>query len=178
VLCNLTLLVVVTSWLSANVVHADQGRVVRSGDERLKGIEAVDVVIDPVPPDSVRCGITRDALQQITVDTLNSAGLKATLSEKSSSWFYTVYATASTVRSSGLCATSIVTELTAQVAGIPEAERNAQPGQMGSLLVGPLTLIRHNGIVSSRASVHATHVRSVLSDHLSGIAQRVTAANK
>lgn len=175
---DLTLLIIATGWLSANIAHAEQVRVVRSGDDRLKGIAAVDVVIDPVPADSVRCGITRDALQQITVKVLKSAGLKATLSEKSSSWFYTVYATASTVRSSGSCATSIVTELTAQVAGIPDAERNAQPGESGSLLVGQLTLIRHNGIVSSRASVHASHVRSVLSDHLSGIAQRVTAANK
>ena len=153
-------------------------RVVRYGDDRLIGIAAVDVVVDPVRAEAARCGVTREALQQIAMETLGTTGLKASISEKASSWHYTIYVTASPVISDGHCATGLVTELMAQVEGIPAADRQAPAGQWGSLLVGQLTLIRHNGIVSSRASAHAADVRSVLREHLLAIATRVTTANK
>ena len=155
-----------------------QVREVRQGDDRLKGISAVDVAIDPVSEEAARCGITREMLQKTAVDTLAGAGLKASLSEKASSWFYTVYATVSSLTSGRQCSSSVVTELTAQVAGIPEADRHAAPDKSGSLLVGQLTLIRHNGIVSSRTAGHAGDVRSLLREHLTGIARRIAAANK
>jgi hypothetical protein len=155
-----------------------QGRVVRQGDDRLKGITAVDVTIDPVPADTTRCGITRELLQKTALDVLSATGLKATLSEKASSSSYTVFATVASVRVAGQCASSVVTELTAQVEGVPEYDRPAPESQGGALLVGQLTLIRHNGIVSSRMAAHAGHVQSLLREHVTGIATRIAAANK
>jgi hypothetical protein len=155
-----------------------QERVVRQGDDRLKGIAAVEVTIDPVPPDAARCGLTREQLQKTAVAALKRAGVKATLSEKAGSSPYTVYATVSSVRLAGQCATSVVTELTAQIEGVPEADRSAPAGAPGSLLVGQLTLIRHNGVISSRASAHASSVWSLLREHLTDIATRIAVANK
>ena len=60
----------------------------------------------------------------------------------------------------------------------PEADRNAPAGKPGSLLVGQLTLIRHNGIVSSRVAVHASSVWTLLREHLTDIASRIAAVNK
>jgi hypothetical protein len=174
----LAMLAIMSALLGAPIAHAMQVRVVRYGDDRLEGISAVDVVIDPLRTDAARCGVTREALQPFILSTLQSTALKATISEKASSWHHTVYVTASTVISDGHCATSVVTELMAQVEGIPAAERDAPPGHWGSLLVGQLTLIRHNGIVSSRAAAHAADVRSVLRDHLVAIGTRVITANK
>ena len=155
-----------------------QGREIRQRDDRLKGITAVDVTIDPVPADAARCGITRELLQKTALQVLRETGLKATLSEKASGSYYTVYAMVASVRLAGQCASSVVTELTAQVEGVPEAERHAPSGQPRSLLVGQLTLIRHNGIVSSRIAAHAGPVQSLLREHLTGIATRIAAANK
>lgn len=175
---NLALTFVVAVFLGSAVAHTAQVRVVRYGDDRLKGIAEVDVVIDPVRAEAARCGVTREALQQVILDTFGPTGLKATISEKASSWHYTVYLTASTVISDGHCATGIVTELMAQVEGIPVADHKAPPGVWGSLLVGQLTLIRHNGIVSSRVSAHPADVRSIVREHVLAIATRVMAANK
>ena len=155
-----------------------QERVVRQGDDRLKGIAAVDVTIDPVPADGAKCGITRELLQKTAIGALKAGGLNATLSKKAVSSPHTVYATVSSVRLAGQCATSVVTELTAQVEAIPEADRNAPAGKPGSLLVGQLTLIRHNGIVSSRVAVHASSVWTLLREHLTDIATRIASANK
>jgi hypothetical protein len=174
---HLALLIIVVVLVGDAVAHAAQVRVVRYGDDRLTGITAVDVVIDPVRAEAGRCGVTRDTLQQLVLDTLGSTGLKASISEKASSWHHTIYVTASNVISDGHCATGMVTELMAQVEGIPVADKELPAGQWGSLLVGQLTLIRHNGIVSSRASAHAADVRSVLREHLLAIATRVTTAN-
>jgi len=153
-------------------------RIVRQGDDRLKGITAVDVVIDPMRAEAARCGVNRDALHQVVIHTMSPTGLKATISEKSSSWHYTIYVTVSTVISDGHCATGIVTELMAQVEGVPVTDKQTPPSEWDSLLVGQLTLIRHNGIVSSRRSAHAADVRSMVSEHLLAIGTRVMAANK
>ena len=155
-----------------------QVRELRHGEDRLKGITAVDVAIDPVSADAARCGIARVRLQEAAMETLTAAGLRATLSAKASSWFYTVYATVSSVRSGGQCSSSVVTELTAQVQGIPEADRQVPADRLGALLVGQLTLIRHNGIVSSRAAAHTGQVRALLREHLTDIARRVAIATK
>lgn len=170
--------IVLGALVGSAAESAAQARLVREGDDRLKGITTVDVVIDPVRPEAARCGVTREGLQQIVLSTLGPTGLKATISEKASSWYHTLYVAASTVISDGHCATGLVTELMAQVEGIPLEERQAPAGHVGSLLRGQLTLIRHSGIVSSRAAAHAADVRSVLREHLQAIATRVMTANK
>ncbi len=169
------LIVVSMAWGSA-AAPAAQVRVMRYGDDRLALVTAVDVVLDPLRADSARCGIARDALQQAVVGALQAEGMSASVSEKASSWHHTVFVTASTVFSDGHCATGLVTELMAQVEGIPVSDRGAPPGQWGSLLVGQLTLIRHNGIVSSKASAHAADVRAMVREHARAIAARVGAA--
>ena|SRR5688500_4782743 len=150
-----------------NASNTPQVRELRHGDDRLKGITAVDVVIDPVAADGTRCGLAREAIQQVTVTALQSAGLKATVRENASSAFFTVYVTATTVRSGSQCATSLVTDLMAHVEG-------AQDG--GLALVGEMSLIRHQGVVSSTRAAHTAQVHSVLSDHLKAIGSRVASA--
>ena len=53
---------------------------------------------------------------------LQDVGLKATVSERSSSWFHTVRTTLRTSADGEHCATSVTTELLAQAQGIPEAD--------------------------------------------------------
>lgn len=169
-------LVLVSMTLGSAGGPAAQVRVMRYGDDRLTLVTAVDVVLDPLRADSARCGIARDTLQQEVIRALQAGGLVASLSEKASSWHHTVFVTASTVFSDGHCATGLVTELMAQVEGIPVSDRGAPAGQWGSLLVGQLTLIRHNGIVSSKSSAHAADVRTMAREHARAIAARVEAA--
>jgi hypothetical protein len=146
-----------------------QVRELRHGDDRLKGITSVDVVIDPLAADGSRCGLAREAIQQVTVMALQSAGLKSTVRENASSAFFTVYVTATTVRSGSQCATSLVTDLMAHVEGAQDS---------GSVLVGEMSLIRHQGVVSSAHSAHTSNVHSVLRDHLKAIGTKVATANK
>ena len=175
---GLVVLWIVVFPFSAAVPVAAQVREVRQGENRLKGITTVDVAADPVSADAARCGIARVQLQKTALETLAAAGLKVTLSDKASSWFYTVFVTVSSVRSAGQCSSSVITELTAQVQGIPEADRQVPAEKLGALLVGQLTLIRHNGIVSSRPAAHPGDVQSLLREHLTDIARRVALANK
>jgi hypothetical protein len=178
VLRHLAMLIVSAALMSDLSAGAGQARVVLQGDDRLKGITAVDVVIDPLRAEAGRCGVRRDALHEVVIQTLRPTGLKATISEKSSSWHHTIYVTVSTVISDGHCASGIVTELMAHVEGVPVADNQRPPTEWSSLLVGQLTLIRHNGIVSSRRSAHAADVRSIVSVHLLAIGTRVMASNQ
>ena len=158
-------------------VASAQVRVVRYDDDRLRGITEVDVVV-AVAGDVERCGVSRVRLQQRTIDVLRESRLKATSSEKASSWFYSVLVSAHTAAVGSSCATAMTTELVAQVEGIPEADRYAPTGSWGSLLVGPLCLVRETAMATSAATEHAGSVDITLRAQLTAIGARISAANQ
>jgi hypothetical protein len=162
---------------AANAASASQVRVVRYGDDRLTGITQVDVVVS-ITGDVGRCPIDRARLQQAAVVTLRASQVEATVSEKASSWFYSVLVTAHAAAVGGSCACAISAELIAQVDGIPEADRHAAPGAWGSLLVGGLSLIRETAMVTSPAPEHPGPVETVLRAQIAAIGARISAANR
>jgi hypothetical protein len=153
-------------------------REVRRGDERLRGVEAVDVLIASFKGAVDRCRIMREDLQRDAKQTLIGGGVPATISERSSSWFYTIAVTVHTAAAGDRCVTALGTELMTHVEGIPEVDRYATAGTWGSLLVGQLSLIDLSDLIESAAAEHATVVRSALREQLAAIARRIVAANE
>ncbi len=126
----------------------------RRGDERLAGIETVDVVVRGLDSETQHaCGLAKSALLDAAASALRSAGLRATVSARDSSWFYSTIVGVASSASGGRCATALSTSLIAHVDGIPGADRYA-PDRWGSLLVGEMPL------VSELAVVHTTPSRS------------------
>jgi hypothetical protein len=158
---------------------AAQIRVVRSGDSRLVGISMVDVVVETrASPDakSQRCLPPRDELGRLAVATLSAATLKATLSDRASSWFHTVYVLGHATRVDGTCVTALETDLRTAVNAIPDADTQRPSGQWGSLLRGDLSLTRDGVLVSSPPS-DPSPLLDALRGQLTRIARRVAAAN-
>jgi hypothetical protein len=151
-------------------------RVVRYGDDRLSGITAVDVVAGDMRANT--CGLSRGMLQETAIDGLRAAGMKASVSAKASSWFYTVYVTAESSAVDGRCVTAVTAELVARVDGIPEVDRNAPQDAWGSVLVGQMPLVRQSALVSSRRADHAARVASTLGEQVRAIGARIRAVNE
>jgi hypothetical protein len=170
-------IVVMFAAAAMTAAAASQVRVVRYGDDRLTGITQVDVVVS-IAGDVDRCPIDRARLQQAAVETLRALQVRATVSEKASSWFYSVLVSAHAAAVGGSCASAIGAELIAQVDGIPEADRHAAPGAWGSLLVGRLSLIRETAMVTSRAPEHAVPVETALRAQIAAIGERISAVNR
>jgi hypothetical protein len=168
---SIRLLLVAVMTLQAGPV-----RVVRYGDERLKGITRVDVVVHETG-DVHACRVVKDGLQRTATAALAEAQVATSISEQASSWFYSVQVNTTSVLMEGRCATSVWTELVAQVDGMPEADRYAPPGTWGSLLVGQLSLLRESGVVSSTIGDHQTRVLSALRVQAAAIGGRIKAAN-
>jgi len=152
-------------------------RVVRHGDERLVGITAVDLVVTPLSYDAGRCALQTDLLAAQGVTALSRPSLKATFSATDSSWFYTVFVSATTILVEGRCVTTVSSRLAAQVDGMPEADQIAPAGAWGSLLVGRLPLIEQSSAVVGPASSHLREVLDALRQQLLVIACRITTAN-
>ena len=155
-----------------------QVRVVRRGDERLKGITTVDVVVTGIDTTATQCGLDKPALLRESATRLNGHGLRATVSERASSWFYTVVVDVRSDRTGDHCATALSTDLIAHVDGIPEADRYAPAEEWGSLLVGDVTLIHDLAVVQSDASGHAVATVSSLRKQMSSIRERIRLANR
>jgi hypothetical protein len=170
-------LIAVLLMCAADVTSARQVRVVRYGDDRLTGITQVDVVISTTS-DAARCSTDRSHLQQASIETLRTSKITATVSEKTSSWFYSVLITAQAAAVGDACATAVATELIAHVQGIPEADRHVVPGAWGSLLVGTLSLIRETAMVASPATEHAGVVKTALVAQVAAIGERISLANR
>jgi len=151
-------------------------RVVRYGDDRLRGITAVDVVTGDMRANG--CGLTQATLQESAIAALRAAGVKASVSARASSWFYSVYVTAESSAANGRCVTAVSAELVAQVDGIPEADRFAAQDAWGSLLVGQMPLVRESALVSSGSAEHAARVVSTLGERVSEIGARIRAVNE
>ena len=108
-------------------VPAEQVRVVRYGDDRLTGVTSVDVVVS-MAPGGEACQLTPSALQDAGVAALRQAGVKATVSARASSWFYTVYVRLASVAAADRCVTAVETQLVARVQGSPTRIATRQPG--------------------------------------------------
>ena len=163
--------------LLASLVTADgQVRVVLYGDDRLRGITEVDVVVT-VMGEAAACAVSRPALQTSATDTLETSRLRATVSEKASSWHYTVLVTVHQSAAGEGCASAVTTELVAQVEGFPEADKFAAPGAWGSILIGPMSLVRENDLVTSPVSEHDAAVQAAARAQITAIAERIGRAN-
>jgi hypothetical protein len=161
---------------AALTLQAGPVRVVRYGDERLEGITRVDVIVQQTG-DAQACRVVKDVLQRTATAALAEAHVPASVSEKASSWFYSVQISITSSLTAGRCATSVWTELVAQVDGVPEADRYAAPGSWGSLLVGQLSLLRESAVVSSTPGDHQARVLSTLRVQAAAIGSRIKAAN-
>ena len=74
--------------VGASIAASPQVRVVRRGDERLAGIDTVDVVVRGLDTAPAACGVGKPALFDAATGALRRAGLRATVSARDSSWFY------------------------------------------------------------------------------------------
>jgi len=157
-------------------LHAEQVRVVRYGDDRLTGVMSVDVVVS-MSPGGEACRLTSSALQDAAVAALRQSGIKASVSARASSWFYTVYVRLASVAAADRCVTAVETQLVAQVQGIPEADRDAPAGAWGSLLVGELSLLRESMMAVSPPAAHPARVEATVVEQLAAVGERMKRAN-
>jgi hypothetical protein len=164
-------------YLLASVATAGaQVRVVLYGDDRLKGIAEVDVVVT-VRGDTAACAVSRPALQTGATNTLRTSRIRATVSEKASSWHYTVLMTTHSSAAGNGCASALTTELVAQVEGFPEADKFAAPGTWGSILIGPMSLVRENDLVTSAPREHDAAVQAAALAQVEALTERMRRAN-
>ena len=152
-------------------------RVVRYGDDRLTGITTIDVVVPDLDAHAASCGLSRVELQDAAVASLRAAGIKASVSGRASSWFYTIYVTVGAAAEDDRCVSSIGAELMAQVEGIPEADRHAAKDAWGSLLVGQMSLAREGVIISSSRAGHRARAEASVRDQVGAIGARIRAVN-
>ena len=162
--------------VAALATAEEQVRVILYGDDRLKGITEVDVVVT-VLGDTAACTVSRPALQTGATNTLRNSRIRATVSEKASSWHYTVLMTIHLSAAGNGCASAVTTELVAQVEGFPEADKFAAPGAWGSILMGPMSLVRENDLVTSAPREHDAAVQAAALAQVAALAERVRRAN-
>jgi hypothetical protein len=163
--------------LIAALAGATQVRVVRHGDDRMTGIREVDVLVLPDAGTPARCALARQSLQHSAASVLREAGIAATVSERASSWFYTLRVTTASLEVGGHCVTSLMTELVAAVRAVPDADEQAAPGTWGSLLVGEMVLARATDLIHTRDTAHQQSCIERLRAQVTGIASRVRAHN-
>lgn len=166
----LTLLVVSSTAADTQV------RLVLRDDDRLRGIRSVDVVVNDTPDGEPRCRLDRGALQSAAVAALQGTGLRATVSDKASSWFHTVEVDVRTVAAGDQCVSALSADLVAHVDGLPEADRGLPPEAWGSLLIGTMRLARDSTIVAALPERHAGQVIDELRSRLTAIGERVRKA--
>jgi hypothetical protein len=164
--------------LVASLATADgQVRVVLHGDDRLKGIAEVDVVVTVSGDVTGGCVVSRPALQTGATEVLRNARIKATVSEKASSWHYTVLVTVHKATAGEGCASAVTTELVAQVEGFPEADKFAAPDAWGSILMGPMSLTREIDLVTSGPREHDAAIQAAARAQVTALAERIRRAN-
>jgi hypothetical protein len=170
------LLLFVSVALSSQVEA--QVRVVRRGDDRLRGVRSVDIVVTHASASDRECAVATQALEEGAVTALQATGLRGTVSAKAPSWFYTVEIEVRSRRADESCVTSLSADLVAHVDGWPEADRGLPANAWGSLLVGTMRLIHEAALVSAPPARHATHVTQELHARLTAIGERVRRANE
>jgi hypothetical protein len=170
-------LVLLASFALGSLVDA-QVRVVRRGDDRLRGIRSVDVVVIDTPPSDSECAVGTRTLQEGAVAALQATGLRGTVSAKAPSWFYTVEIDVRSLRAGEHCVTSLSADLIAHVDGSPEADRGLPANAWGSLLVGTMRLVHESALLAAPRDQHAMRVAAELRARLTAIGERVKRANE
>ena len=155
---------------------AAQVRVVRSGDDRLSGIDAVDVLVTQTATGD-GCALPIAALRKAAVDALGRAGLRATASEKARSWFHSIVIDVHTTLANAICASAVTTELVTEVEGIPDADRQRPPGTWGSLLRGYMPLVRETVLVTAPPASHDASVQTAVEAHAFTVAMKIRSVN-
>ena len=153
-----------------------QVRVVRYGDERLVGVAEVDVLIVTSPV--AGCRVDSAEAQELVLRLLREHGVRATASARARSWHYSVVVTVRTAPSADACVSAVSSELVAEVAGIPEADKVAVPGAWGSLLMGPMPLAHDMTLVISSRVTHDADVGRAVETQVTAIADRIRSANQ
>ena len=151
-------------------------RVVRYGDDRLAGIREVDVLVTRAAT-MAACHVDVSGVQRRAVAALGRENVSATVSEKGRSWFYSIVVDIRSEQTVAACATVVTTELVAEVAGIPEADRGLPDGEWGSLLVGPLPLVRDMALVIRPNVEHDAAIQEAIGAQVAAIATRIRSAN-
>lgn len=154
-----------------------QVRVIRSGEDRLTGINEVDLLVTLKGPGTAGCNVDVKPVQTSAVSVLRAAGLKVTTSDKARSWHYSIVVDVWTDGREAMCASAVTTELVAEVVGVPEADKAAPPGRWGSMLIGFMPLARENGLVIGAAVTHDAAVRQQVFAQLSTLAARIRLVN-
>jgi hypothetical protein len=172
----MTRAVLIAAMVTAVSTATDaQVRVVRSGDDRLAVVSAVDVLLLHTEADS-RCAVTIPAMQALAVGALREAGLPATLSETAPSDAYSVVIDIGSASREDLCAATVTTELVAQVDGLPHGDKS-RPGQWGSILVGYMPLIHLRTLVIGPALEHDAAVRRAVHAQLEAVTAKLRSVN-
>jgi hypothetical protein len=171
----MTLLIVATTVVTSTA-HA-QVRVVRYDDDRLTGITEVDVVVRISNQAADACAAPRDPLQSTARETLRAAGVTATVSDRSSSWFHSVIVNIISARAGSNCVASVTADLVAEVHGMPEADLGRPPGAWGSLLVGHMPLLSSAELVIAPISEHDSAVRAAVRGQITAMTTRLRAVN-
>lgn len=169
--------VLVVSLLARAAPGHAQVRVILYGDDRLAGITAVDVVVTVTGDFATQCAVSRVELQTRAAETLRAAQIRATVSEVASSWHYTVTVTVRNGLAGGACVSALSTELVAHVEGFPEADKFAAADAWGSILIGTMSLVRENDLVTSPLNEHDVAVQAAATAQVAGLAERVRRAN-
>lgn len=152
----------------------DQVRVMRRDDVRLAIIDAVDIVTR-VEGDA-RCRVESGPLGESVRAALQRSGTRATISAQGPSWYYTVRVRVVSARSGETCASSLLTELVAEVEAVPVADYYAEPGTWGSWLVGESHLITESDVVLGAPEAHLSDVAAAAARRAAEIGQRVAKA--
>jgi hypothetical protein len=169
------LALVLWSLLATDV--GGQVRVVRSGDDRLSGVDQVDVLV-VLESAQAQCETSVPSMRAQAVDALRAAGITATTSEKARSWHYSIVVTVRTETAAATCASAILSELVAEVAAVPEADKALPPAHWGSWLMGIMPLVRESALVIASPVAHDAAVQQAVRTHAAAIASRIRRANQ
>jgi hypothetical protein len=108
---------------------------------------------------------------------LRASHIRATVSEQTSSWHHTVMVNVQNGRAGDRCVSALATELVTDVEGFPEADKLAVPGTWGSILIGTMSLVRENDLVTSSPREHDAAVQAAVRVQASALAERIRRAN-
>lgn len=169
--------VVATALVASQAGAGAQVRTILYGDDRLAGISEVDVVVTVTGDGSTPCPVSRPALQTSATGVLRASRIRATVSEKASSWHYSVLINVHRATAGQGCVSAVTTELVAQVEGFPEADKFAAPGAWGTILIGPMSLVREIDLVTSGAREHDATVQAAAGAQVAALAARIRRAN-
>ena len=172
---QIPLIAILAVCLAVSTASA-QVRVVRRGDDRLTGINAVDVLVVGTTVAGA-CAITKGAVYDRAVRALQNAQVEATVSQKDRSSYHSVVITIEVANTGSSCATAVSTDLVTEVAGIPEADNDAAPGTWGSLLIGAMSLVTRNALVIGTPVEHDAAVQHAVERHAAEIAAKLRSAN-